>query len=124
MHLSFASKFAHFFIDAARFPILDRYAERMVALHLDRAHHTTGGTRYARFLADLDWLRTAAGLDGSPRDLDRYLWLAGQYTAGRRNPRAAINIELQRLFTLAAAAAELAALGPFPETFAAGSGKE
>lgn len=112
MHLSFASKFAHFFIDAARYPILDSYAERMVALHLGRTNRTTGGTRYARFLADLDRLRAVASLDGSPRDLDRFLWLAGQYAAWRRNPRAAINTELQRLFTAppAEAAAELATL--------------
>ena len=30
-HLSFASKFAHFFIDMERFPIYDSYAVKMVA---------------------------------------------------------------------------------------------
>jgi len=33
-HLSFAAKFAHFFIDAERYPILDSYAAKMVELHL------------------------------------------------------------------------------------------
>src|SRR5690349_6766320 len=33
-HTSFASKFAHFFIDVERFPIYDSYAVKMVAYHL------------------------------------------------------------------------------------------
>src|SRR6185312_11644177 len=34
-HCSFASKFAHFFIDKKRFPIYDSYAVKMVGCHLD-----------------------------------------------------------------------------------------
>src|SRR5262249_32268940 len=33
-HISFASKLAHFFIDRDRFPIMDSFAKRVVAMHL------------------------------------------------------------------------------------------
>ena len=33
------------------------------------------------------------------RDLDRYLWIAGEYQTFLRNPNAPINTELKRLFT-------------------------
>src|SRR6266566_1883816 len=35
-HISFSSKFAHFFIDKERFPIYDSFAEDMVKFHLGR----------------------------------------------------------------------------------------
>jgi hypothetical protein len=96
---SFASKFAHFFIGAERFPILDGYAERMVRLHLGRrnVHHDTV-YRYVAFVRNFEALQRLAGWSGTTRALDQYLWLAGRYGAWRRNPDVAINGELKRFF--------------------------
>lgn len=39
-HYSFASKFAHFFLDDERFPIMDSYALKMLKHHLGRRHYS------------------------------------------------------------------------------------
>ncbi|MFH0982912.1 MAG: hypothetical protein V2A79_15430 [Planctomycetota bacterium] len=113
--LSFASKFAHFFVDAKRFPILDRYAEQMVKLHLGpRNIIPDAGSRYATFVGKLNRLRELAPWSGSNRELDRYLWLAGGYRAWCGKAKTPINAELQRLFANPppGARAELGALLP------------
>lgn len=71
---SFASKFASFFIDSARFPILDTNANTSVTLHLGlRGNAAT----YVEYVRRHEQLMTLAGLRCSNIDLDRYLWLAG-----------------------------------------------
>jgi len=98
---SFASKFAHFFIDPDRFPIYDSYAVKMLTYHLD------GKAReelpYGDFVAGFSALKNAFDLPVTTRQLDRYLWLAGQLRAWKglppwRKPYTAINSELQCLF--------------------------
>jgi len=98
-HHSFASKFAHYFIDPDRFPIYDPFTSRMVAYHLgprnrvvDEAH------RYREFVANFRRLRGLSGFKGRKRELDRYLWVAGQFQQWKAKPRSRINPELRALF--------------------------
>jgi hypothetical protein len=98
-HFSFASKIAHFFVDAKRFPILDSYCEQMLKLHLGRGGWQPAGNRYQAFVENLDRLRKLSGLRASYRGLDRYLWLAGQYRRWRAKPKQAqVNTELRTVF--------------------------
>src|SRR5216683_3208459 len=100
-HLSFASKFAHFFIDMERFPIYDSYAVKMVAYHLGR-HGQDRKTEYPykAFVEDLHILRRNVQFSCSTRELDHYLWLAGLYQVWLRNPVSPINIEVKELFKI------------------------
>jgi hypothetical protein len=98
---SFASKFAHFFIEPVRFPIFDRYAADMVRLHLGQARAIQDPERpYFAFVANVEALERAIGYRGSRRELDRYLWIAGLYRRWSGDPRASINGELRRLFEI------------------------
>ena len=72
----FASKFAHFFIAPERFPIYDSYARKTVAYHLGKKAPRDS---YPPFFQDICDLRKLSGLSCSFRQLDHYLWLAGQY---------------------------------------------
>lgn len=84
--ISFASKFAHFFIDSSRFPIKDDYATRMVKFHLQGVGHVSGGT-YAAFFSNVDALKKNYELVAiSYRELDHYLWFSGKYREGTRKP--------------------------------------
>jgi len=96
---SFASKFAHFFIHSDRFPIMDKYATQMVKLHLERACRPDGERPYMAFVTNLAKLKKLVPWEGSSRELDHYLWLAGQYRAWKRNPDVPINAETKRLFS-------------------------
>ncbi len=112
-HYSFASKFAHFFIDAQRFPIYDHYAVAMVRRHLGRGGLVGDSDHaYKSFVANFGKLHTLTGFELTIRELDRYLWLAGQYREWTRRPTTAINSELRRLFEspLPAALADLRTL--------------
>ncbi len=98
-YVSFASKFAHFFIDLERFPIYDFYAVKMVAYHLgsqglirDKEHP------YIAFVTNFNHLKQAAGLVCTTRELDRYLWLAGLYGEWCRNSASQINAEVAEMF--------------------------
>jgi hypothetical protein len=117
-HLSFASKFAHFFIDKDRFPIYDSYAAMTLRYHLQgRAVAPTDPPPYARYDADIEVLQQHLGNSYSTSDLDAYLWLAGLYMEWSK-PRAEgrqpeINREVRELFSRGAeVAADLAALVP------------
>jgi hypothetical protein len=98
-HISFASKFAHFFIDPERFPLCDQYAAAMLQHHLRGMSRTTKDTgSYTRYAADFRLVRSLAGLTCTTRELDRYLWLAGLYRHWLRKPSAKINVEVASLF--------------------------
>jgi len=112
-HRSFASKFAHFFIDMERFPIYDMFAVKMVAYHLgtqrqvrDLAHP------YRCFVENIHRLKRNARLFCTLKELDRYLWLAGLYQQWRKNSASQINAEVAEVFksTSMETAAELAIL--------------
>jgi len=99
LYFSFASKFAHFFIDAERFPILDNYAAKTLAFHLgDKNLVKRPGHPYLAFVENLLRLRAAASLTCSTRELDHYLWVAGEYRAWGGRPNAKINVEMRNLF--------------------------
>jgi hypothetical protein len=96
---SFASKFAHFFIDAERFPIMDSYSMRMVKMHLGKGNYAPDGDHpYLAFFVNHGNLKAEIDFKGSNRDLDRYLWLSGEYLAWQKNHEAAINAELRVAF--------------------------
>jgi hypothetical protein len=79
-HLSFASKFAHFFVDRSRFPLLDRHALRAAGFHLGRQLFADDViTSYEAFAREVVRMRKEAGLTCSLSDFDKYLWLLGQW---------------------------------------------
>lgn len=94
---SFASKFAHFFIDSERFPIMDSYAVEMVRYHLGAGNDKRDPERpYKAFVENLSQLKSLARLDVGNRELDRYLWITGGYRTFRK--RKPVNVELEQLF--------------------------
>lgn len=98
-HYSFASKFAHFFLDAERYPIMDSYAVSMLKRHLGRRRYSDDKDRpYAAFVRNFQELKRLSGFTGSNRELDRYLWLAGEHAAWKKKRRRAINAEVAALF--------------------------
>ena len=100
-HRSFASKFAHFFIDMERFPIYDSYAVKMVLHHLGKqGQDRKTEYPYKAFVEDLHILRRNAQFSCSIRELDHYLWLAGLYQVWLRNPDSPVNTEVKELFEL------------------------
>lgn len=99
LHRSFASKYCHFFIASHRFPIYDSYCEQMVRTHLGRDEAVTGAEPYRAFKTNIDRLRELSEIDATYRELDRYLWLAGQYREWlEEGEDAQINTELRGLF--------------------------
>lgn len=96
-YISFASKFAHFFISPERFPIYDSYAERMLRLHLGASALRDPGRPYQAFIENLRALMREYDVKSSYRELDRYLWLAGQYRAYVNGARQ-LNAELLHVF--------------------------
>lgn len=99
LYLSFASKFAHFFISPDRFPIMDTHAVRMVRFHLGRRNRVSDDAhKYVEFVTNFRRLRAMAGLKGPRRELDRYLWLAGRYGQWLKNPRSRVSAEFSLLF--------------------------
>lgn len=99
-HWSFASKIAHFFVDPDRFPIYDSYCAAMVAWHLGKGECDKDPSNpYRAFKTNIDRLRERCGFELTYRELDRYLWLAGQYRERRsKGESAQINTELRTLF--------------------------
>jgi hypothetical protein len=84
-NVSFASKFAHFFIDPDRFPMKDSFSTKMVEFHLGTANCVQTNEKqqdesYTAFVRNVEQLKLRDGLDEvSNRRLDRYLWFAGKY---------------------------------------------
>lgn len=110
---SFASKFAHFFISQERFPILDKYSEKMVAYHLGRIPSKDPAHPYRAFFQNVEALKDQNQLKCTLAELDRYLWLAGIHLAWKENPAALINREAKKLFENETSQADLATLLPF-----------
>ena len=105
---SFAAKFAHFFLDHDRFPILDTVAARMLRDHLGRRAptlvepHLLGGDpgRGITYMAFAEAFRTLAqesGLQTSTRQLHRYMWIVGGYRKWLRSP-GSVNAELRTVY--------------------------
>ncbi|HUT59027.1 MAG TPA: hypothetical protein VNA25_14355 [Phycisphaerae bacterium] len=97
-HLSFASKFTHFFVDRDRFPMMDKYTAKMVRFHLGRRQIIRDPARpYSAFCENLKRLRSLAGLTCFTRELDHYLWLAGLYREWLGG-NTKVNVEVKDLF--------------------------
>lgn len=127
-HISFASKFAHFFISKENFPIYDSYAESMVVFHLHGEKRFRDEKHlYKSFFMNLDRLLNWANLSCSFEELDRYLWLAGLFRVWlddnsawaddskewEINKDAKINREVKVLFNLPASKSLLRQLFPY-----------
>lgn len=99
-HWSFASKIGHFFIDGNRFPIYDSFCRDMISWHLGRGGcETNRDNPYRAFITNLECLRQGSALTATLRDLDRYLWLVGQYREWlEKGGEATLNSELRSLF--------------------------
>ena len=97
-HLSFAAKFAHFFLDAERFPIFDSHAARMLRFHSGRGFGGEKNPTYVQWVGAFDELRAASGIAMSRRELDQYLWLAGLRRAWQKNAKDEINVEVRALW--------------------------
>lgn len=96
---SFASKFAHFFIDPERFPILDHYANEMVRVHLGNEGMIQDPERpYVAFVKNIEQLEAAVGVKVSRTGLDHYLLIAGQCRAFEQGHGEEIGAELRELF--------------------------
>ena len=116
-HLSFASKFAHFFIDMERFPIYDSFAVKMVAYHLGKqGQFTSTAHPYQAFLENINRLKERAHLSCTSKELDRYLWLAGLYQAWLRSSAPQINVEVAQLFKSLSSEAAAELTGQIPDT--------
>jgi len=99
-YVSFASKFAHFFVDETQFPIVDSYARTRLLYHLSGVS-LPDPPKYADYVAAHRALIDLAALGCSGRALDRYLWLSGLHDAWARGERR-INVEVRTLLDGAA----------------------
>jgi len=77
--VSFASKYAHFFVDPDRFYIMDYNAGQALAAHLGarRVDPADWTPDYPAFVQRVEALRRRDWITVSNRELDRYLWLYG-----------------------------------------------
>jgi hypothetical protein len=111
--LTFASRFAHYFLDVDRFPVLDAWSEAELARLAPPDASAT--SRYAEFAARHARVAAELGI-ARPRQLWCCLWLVGQYRAWRRNPRRSIHRAARALFEARPAdAALLLAAAPHQE---------
>jgi hypothetical protein len=82
--LSFASKYAHLFVDEQQFPILDSHAQRALLWHLGKANAPAlrvAHRDYATYVNQANALLEWAGISCGYTQLDHYLWLCGQRLA-------------------------------------------
>jgi len=78
---------------------MDSYAVKMLKRHLGRQFYSDDRShRYVAFVRNFQELKRLSGFTGKDRQLDRYLWLAGEFVAWQKGPRARINVELAALF--------------------------
>ncbi|MFZ0213154.1 MAG: hypothetical protein WAL55_10620, partial [Candidatus Acidiferrales bacterium] len=94
-------KFAHFFVDPERYPIMDKFAMCTLELHVGKKFAIQPGRsapRYADFSGIYGLLKEEVGFTGPNNEMDHYLWLAGLYVESRKNPKAPINKEVRALF--------------------------
>lgn len=76
--ISFASKFAHFFLENDPYPIYDSYARRMIAKHTGVSEESLRKS-YRVYVDTFKLLATRLEIYSDQRRLDRYLWIQGQY---------------------------------------------
>jgi hypothetical protein len=96
-YCSFASKFAHFFVDPRAVSIYDGWAIATIRSHSGRLSWK-GRHPYRVFAEYVFALSDASGLCCSVRELDRYLWLSGMLRGWRANPSVGISREVRAVF--------------------------
>ena len=109
-HVSFASKFCHFFVHRGSCPIFDSYAVDMLRLHLGHTRERDPKHPYRSFVKNSRALLTLANIAATGVELDRYLWIRGAYERWRRKREAPVNVELKQFFVNATNRPQLAAL--------------
>jgi hypothetical protein len=95
---SFASKFAHFFINRNRFYIFDKYVAIAMRRHLKTRSFPRIEQDYERFFTASKALKSSCDGDTTPAEMDRYLWLCGQYREWQKNNDTKLNAEVRELF--------------------------
>jgi len=95
-HRSFASKYAHFFIDPEAFPILDQYVVKMLAWHL--GHRRVWPESYVEFHDWFNQLRPFCEGNPSTKEIDQYLWMAGMKREFDRSGRKYLSASVGDLF--------------------------
>lgn len=96
---SFASKFAHFFLQSHSgdcVPIYDQHSVRLVAMHSGRSE-AVAGRDYVTFAEAHATVRNRNGLTCTNKQLDQYLWMAGVLGKGKPDAAEPRNDELRLL---------------------------
>lgn len=94
---SFASKYCHFFVAGREFPIYDSFALVAVNQVLGKQQRglTPNRSEYRDFCERITRVRTRNGLEHvGTRELDRFLWLWGQWLAQQGNSERVINADV------------------------------
>ena len=116
--VSFASKYAHFYCDQD-LPLTDWYAIFALTRHLgERQARIEDWTRdYPTYCAKLELLKTQSGVTPTSRELDHYLWLAGNWVWWKKKgAKAKINRELEAFFSQPPGSVQAeAAFGPLQQ---------
>ncbi|MBI4082742.1 MAG: hypothetical protein HY423_09040 [Candidatus Lambdaproteobacteria bacterium] len=89
--ISFASKYAHFFIDSNKFPVFDSFACKYM-VHLFGGNKSQYDSFYGHFVEDYRKLGKAAreqGLSTDSRGLDKFLWIGGMVLEAKRKEKSA-----------------------------------
>lgn len=94
-HVSFASKFAHFFIAPEQFFMVDQHTKSVLSRHLGVPASSL--TTYVEHADAYRRLEELAEIDYSYGTLDHYIWLAGLIWKARRSGKPIGNTELREL---------------------------
>lgn len=97
--ISFASKYAHFFINSQEFPMYDSYARRIIEAHIANNDLIRNSQNpYLAFKQNFFMLMDELKYKVSTRELDHYLWFVGQLKTWQGDHDSHINAGLRRLF--------------------------
>jgi len=99
--VSFASKYVHFFLDSS-LPLTDSYALNALVRHFRQpaARGDDWRVAYHTYYAKIVELKVLSQLEATAREMDHYLWLAGNWVHYRKHgPGGEQNIELKRYFS-------------------------
>jgi len=95
---SFASKYAHFFVDSERYPIWDQYVLRSLAHH--RGSRKIWPSSYDEFCK---WLLEVGQQCEEPltcKEIDQYLWISGMYRQFKDDKKKQLSNDAKDLFQL------------------------
>jgi hypothetical protein len=95
-HISFASKFCHFFVSEKHFPIFDDRACKGLRHFLGDKYRFTKDKPYEVFVANMERARDENPINASSREFDRFLWIVGSWIHFQSNQQ--VNGELKNLF--------------------------